>query len=161
MKPRMNSFSFRLRPYVLFFLVVCLSPFLARTARAECANRVSVGAGIVHRDTPSETKFTAGAVYECRLNAFWGVGGFFNHVFADPGFSVIGAPQLLLHPLGGDFFVAASPILEFGDRTGTHAGVRLSSRVPLPLGLFILVPSVAVDFINGGRHYWFSLGLQF
>jgi len=115
----------------------------------------------VHRDTPSETKFTLGADYECRRDALFGIGAFFNHVFADPGFSAIGLPQLLLHPIGGDFFVAGSPILEFGDRTGTHLGLRLSTRVPLPIGLFILVPSFAIDFINGGRHYWFGLGLKF
>ncbi len=149
----------------ILFFVFCLSIFAAAqstVAKAEgCEHRLGIGAGLVHRDSPSETKFTIGAEYECRRDALLGIGGFFNHVFADPGFTVIGAPQLLLHPLGGDFFVAGSPVLYFGDRTGTLLGVRLSTRVPLPLGLFILVPSFAMDLIKGGPNYWFGLGLQF
>lgn len=149
--------------FVLSFLALFLASFISGTARAEgCENRVGFGAGVIHRDTtPSATDFLIGADYECRLNPVLGLGGFFNHVFSDPSMTLIGTPQVFLHPLAGDFYVAASPLFQFGSGTGTHVGARLSARVPLPLGLFILVPSVAVDFINGYRHYIFGLGLQF
>lgn len=143
-------------------LVLFSSLFVFESAEAAgCVHHLGVGAGLVHQEEPSKTSFTLGAEYECRTNAFLGIGAFGSHVFSDPSFTLIGLPQLLIHPLGGDFYVAASPIMMFGDAYGTHFGARLSTRLPLPLGLFILVPSFAVDFIRGQRNYWFGLGLSF
>jgi len=139
-----------------FFFALSAAP---RAQASGCGHRLGVGAGVVHFDTPSETDFEVGAEYECRMDFLFGVGGFANYIFASPGVTLLGAPEIFLHPLGGDFYVAASPLLETGSAVGTHLGARLSTRVPLPLGLFILVPSFAIDFINGGRIYWFGLGI--
>ncbi len=147
--------------FALFFLTL-LGYGVSTPARAGgCGHRIGLGVGVVHRDTPSDTNFSIGGEYECRLNPIVGLGAFFNHVFDDPSYSLIGVPQILVHPLGGDFFVAGSPVMQFGSGIATKLGLRLNTRVPLPLGLFILVPSFAVDFIDGGRNYWFGLGLQF
>jgi hypothetical protein len=143
----------------LGILVISLcAMFLAQGAQA-CVHRLGVGAGLVHVEEPSSTSFEIGAEYECRMNPFVGIGGFGNHIFADPGVTLLGAPEVFLHPLGGGFYVAASPLVEFGDAVGTHVGARLASRLPIPLGLFLLVPSVAVDFVRGTRIYWISLGI--
>lgn len=126
---------------------------------AACGHRLGAGVGIVHTDEPSDTNVSIGAEYECRVNRFIGVGAFGDHVFSDPSFTLLGAPQILIHPLGGDFFVAGSPLFQFGGR-GTHVGSRLSMRLPIPLALFVLVPSFAVDFIGGHRNYWLGLGVS-
>ena len=140
----------------------CLTLLLAFAPRAEassCINRLGLGAGVVQQDHPDETSLAIGAEYECRFSRFWGLGAFADHVFATPEFSQAGAPQVFLHPLGGDFYVAFSPLLEFGTAIGTHFGTRLSTRLPIPLGVFTLVPSFAVDFIRGGHKYWLGLGI--
>jgi hypothetical protein len=144
-----------LRAAALAFALCAASPSPA----SACGHRLGVGAGLVHIEGPSMTKFEIGAEYECRLDAFLGVGGFGNYIFADPGITLLGAPEIFVHPLAGKFYVAASPLIEFGSSVGTHVGARLATRIPLPLGLFILVPSFAVDFINGTRIYWFGLGI--
>jgi hypothetical protein len=136
-------------------LVFSLSP----TAQA-CGNRFGVSAGVEHSTSPSDTNFEIGAEYECRLNGLLGLGGEANYVFSNPSIFLLAAPTVFLHPLLGDFYVAASPLFEFGSGgTGTHVGARLSTRLPLPLGLFILVPSFAIDFINSRNIYWFGLGI--
>ncbi len=142
---------------ILLLFIFLLSPY---SEAAGCIHRLGVGVGVVHQEQPSETNFSMGAEYECRASAFLGIGAFGNHIFSDPSVSLLGAPQIFLHPLGGDFYLAGSPIMQFG-AYGTHLGLRLSTRLPLPLGLFILVPSFAVDFIRGQRNYWFGLGLHF
>jgi hypothetical protein len=141
---------------IVSFLSLLSFPALA----AGCVHSLGLGAGIVVRDSNNETDFSVAADYECRLAALYGVGAIVNHIFSDPSTTVIGAPQLLLHPFGGELFVAGSPIVEFG-RGSTDFGVRFSTRVPLPLGLLTLVPSAAIDFIRGGRRYWLGLGLRF
>ena len=133
--------------------------FSTCASAAACGHRLGVGAGLVHFDHPSETDFEIGAEYECRMDLLLGLGGFGNYSFSNPGVTLLGAPEIFLHPLGSDFYVAGSPIIEFGSAVGTHLGLRLATRVPLPLGLFFLVPSFAVDFINGQRIYWFGLGI--
>jgi hypothetical protein len=140
-------------------LLAFLASFPAAARGKGCEHRLGAGAGLVHLESPSETDFEIGAEYECRFDLFLGLGGFANYVFADPGITLLGLPEVFFHPLAGDFFVAASPLLETGSAVGTHLGVRLATRVPIPLALFVLVPSFAVDFINGGRIYWFGLGL--
>jgi len=145
-----------MKALLLIFAALLFSP----EARAvDCAHRLGVSAGLVHQDEPSRTNVALGAEYECRIDAFLGVGAFFDHVLSDPSYTLLGAPQLLVHPLGGDFFVAASPLLEFGP-TGTHPGLRLSTRAPIPLSVLTFVPSFAVDFVNGRRLYWFGLGIS-
>jgi hypothetical protein len=136
-------------------LVVGLSP-----SAFACGNRFGVGAGIEHSTAPSDTNFEISAEYECRMNPLLGLGGEANYVFSNPSIFLLAAPTVFLHPLLGDFYVAASPLFEFGSGgIGTHVGARLSTRLPIPLGLFILVPSFAIDFINSRNIYWFGLGI--
>jgi hypothetical protein len=111
----------------------------------------------VHTEQPSGTNFEIGAEYECRMDPIFGLGGFMNYIFSDPSLTFIGLPEVFVHPLAGDFYVAASPLLETG--VGTHLGVRFATRLPIPIGIAILVPSLAIDFINGGKIYWFGLGI--
>lgn len=145
----------------ILFLLFAFFGIAKESWAAGCSHRFGAGVGIVHTDEPSDTNVSVGAEYECRINRLVGIGAFGDHVFADPSFTLLGAPQVLLHPLGGDFFVAASPLIEFGSGRGTHVGARLSTRLPIPLALFVLVPSFAVDFIGGHRNYWVGLGLAF
>ena len=140
-------------------LTACLLLSFASTAHA-CGNRFGLGAGVEHSTDPSDTNFEVGAEYECRMNAALGIGGAANYIFSNPSIFLLAAPTVFLHPLLGDFYVAASPLFEFGSGgIGTHVGARLSTRLPIPLGLFILVPSFAVDFINSQKIYWFGLGI--
>jgi hypothetical protein len=146
---------------VIYTLVLVFLSF-AGAPRAEagsCRHRLGIGAGVVHLDTPNETDFEVGAEYECRMDSILGVGGFVDYIFSNPGITLIGVPQMYLHPFGGDFYLAASPLLETGSAVGTHVGARLSTRVPIPIGSIAIVPSFAVDFINGGNIYWFGLGI--
>ncbi|MGZ3692953.1 MAG: hypothetical protein ACXWQO_01800 [Bdellovibrionota bacterium] len=144
------------KKYVFVFL-----PFLfaVNAEAAGCGHHLGAGVGIVHTEEPSQTSVSVGAEYECRVNPFLGIGAFGDHVFSNPSITLLGAPQLLLHPLGGAFFVAASPLFQFGGY-GTHVGSRFSTRIPIPLALFVLVPSFAVDFIGGHRNYWLGLGIS-
>lgn len=134
-----------------------LSPLAADAAG--CVHSLGVGAGVVIRDHSKETDFSLGADYECRKGPFFGWGAFANAIFSDPSTTVLGAPVLYFHPLRGDFYVAGSPILELGGGRSDW-GMRLSTRLPIPLGLLTLVPSAAVDFIRGGRRWWLGLGLR-
>lgn len=145
----------------LFSTFALLLIFGGSPSAKACGNRLGVAAGVVHIDQPSQTSFEVGAEYECRFDAFLGVGGEANYVFSDPSIFLLAVPTVFLHPLLGSFYVAASPLFEFGSNgIGTHVGARLSTRVPLPLGLFILVPSFAIDFINSQKIYWFGLGIS-
>lgn len=144
----------------LLFSFLFFTLFVSSSAWAGCGHRLGVGAGIVHIDSTDQTKFEVGAEYECRLNPLVGVGAFGNYIFSDPSITLVGAPEIFVHPFLGDLYVAGSPLAQFISGRDTHYGMRLAARVPLPLGFLILVPSAAVDFINGGRNYWFSLGIQ-
>jgi hypothetical protein len=140
-------------------LAVTLFVVVPHSAAFACGHRLGVGAGLVHVESPSSTNFEIGAEYECRVDAFLGIGGSGNYIFSTPSVTLVAAPEVFVHPLAGAFYVAASPLFEFGSGTGTHVGGRLATRIPLPLGLFILVPSAAIDFINGTRIYWLGLGI--
>jgi hypothetical protein len=145
---------------LLLFALAILSFLAAPAHAAGCGHHLGVGAGVVHLQRPSETDFDLGVEYECRMNPFVGLGGFGNYIFSSPGILMLGAPEFYLHPLAGDFYINASPILETGSAVGTHVGARIGTRIPIPLALFVLEPSLAVDFIAGGRIYWFGLGVR-
>lgn len=148
----MNKKIFLAIPFLIFLLT-------APAQASGCGHRLGIAAGLVHLDQPSGTHFEAGAEYECRMDPIFGLGGFANYIFSNPSVTFVGLPELFVHPLAGDFFVAGSPLMETGSEVGTHFGVRLSTRLPIPLGILIFVPSFAVDFINGGRNYWLGLGI--
>ena len=144
-----------------FFAILCiLMPlFLAPSAQADESNRLSGGLGVVHIDNPSKTYITLGAEYERRMNALFGLGGMFQYFFSDPSITQVGAPAVFFHPLGGEWFVSATPLFEF--TSGSNAvGSRFGTRIPLPLGPLLLVPTGAVTFIRGTKYYFFGLGIS-
>jgi hypothetical protein len=124
-------------------------------------NRLSLGVGIIQFQNPSQTYLEAGAEYENRFDAIFGIGALGNYIFANPWIAFLGAPELFVHPLAGDWFVSASPLIELGGGMASNLGMRLGTRIPLPMGVFTLVPSLALDFINGGHDAIFGLGIQF
>lgn len=141
----------------LLFLPAIFSTLNAANANYE--HRLAAGAGITHRENPSVTAFTLGAEYEYRFDPFLGSGVFANYIFSNPSIFLLGIPMVFVHPLAGDWFVSASPIMETSSGLDTAFGVRLGTRIPLPLGILIFTPTFSVDFIRGGRNYIFGLGI--
>ena len=143
---------------MLSFMAIVMGAALP--AQADYAqHRLSVGAGIVHLTYPSETDFALSAEYEYRFTPMFGAGVLGSYIFSSSGIAMLGAP-VFFHPFSGDLLFLAAPIVEFGSGITTQAGVRLGTRVPLPLGVLTLIPSFAIDFIAGGRDYIFGLGIQ-
>ena len=103
---------------------------------------------------------SSGAEFEYRVDSILGVGAFGNYIFANPGISLIGVPEVFVHPLGGDWYINAAPIFEIGTNIGTHVGLRIGTRVPIALGAISLIPQVAVDFIDGQRNLILGFGIQ-
>jgi hypothetical protein len=133
---------------------VFLLPGFAEASR----NRISVGAGIA--DLPNQTVFEISAEFEHRYDAFLGLGGTGEYVFSTPAIFTLAAPEVFLHPLGGRFYVSAAPVFQFVSST-TNTGVRLATLVPIPLGVITILPSAAVEFINGTHLYIFGVGIGF
>ncbi len=145
----------------LTFLALITHSSTSSTVHAELLeHRLSIGVGLVHLSNPSETDFEIGAEYEYHFQPLFGVGALGNYVFSDPSVALLGAPVFYFHPLAGDWWLSASPIVQFGSGRTTQVGARVGTRVPVPLGVVTLVPSLAVDFIGGGRNYIFGLGIQ-
>jgi hypothetical protein len=152
--------SFNLRTFSFLLPTVSLIAFFSfSSAQAEYQQRLSVGIGFAELKNPSSTDFEIGAEYEYLVDPLIGLGGFVNYIFANPGITYLGAPQISVHPFTTDFLVSASPIVEFGPNVGTNFGVRLGTRVPLPLGPISIVPTFAVDLISGGPDYIFGIGI--
>ncbi len=146
---------------MLFAIAFTLSTlFTCRSANAYYDYRFALGVGIAELNNSSETDLEVGAEFEYRIDALWGVGAFGNYIFSSPGISLMGVPEVFVHPLGGDWYINASPLLEIGSGIGTHVGVRVGTRVPIPLGVISLIPQVAVDFIDGQRNLILGFGIQ-
>ena len=121
-------------------------------------HRFGLSGALVHINNPDQTSFSLSAEYEYRMNALLGVGGQVDHVFSTPSLTRIAAPTLYLHPLLGDFYVSASPVLYLGSGN-TKLGARFTSRLPLSIGILSIVPVVGVDVIKGGPNYLLGLGI--
>jgi len=146
--------TFSPAPWVAL-LILCFTSF----AHADYSQRLSLGVGVVTQSNPSQTSFEIGGEYEYRAHPLLGIGVAGNYILSNPSITLIAVPDIFFHPLAGDWLVSAAPLIEFGSGTGTHVGTRLGTRVPLPFGPLTIVPSFAVDFINGGRNLWFGLGI--
>jgi hypothetical protein len=133
---------------------------LPTLAHADYSQRLSLGAGIITRNGTNETNFEIGGEYEYRVNEFLGMGAHGNYIFSGSGIWLIGLPEFFIHPFGSEWFVSASPIVEFGADIETKTGGRFGTRIPLPLGSLTLIPSFAVDLIGGSQNYTFGLGIQ-
>jgi hypothetical protein len=130
-------------------------------AQADYNQRLSIGVGAAQLSHPSQTEFELGAEYERRVNPFLGLGATANYIFFTPGITFLGIPDVFLHPLASELLVSAAPLMEFGADVGTHVGVRLGTRIPLPLGVISFIPEASVNIISGGPHYIFGLGIAF
>jgi hypothetical protein len=133
---------------------------LSSSARADYEQRISLGVGIAQLRNSSQTDLEVGAEYEYRFEPFLGIGALGNYIFADPGITFLGAPEIFFHPLATDWLLSASPIVEFGSEIETHLGIRLGTRIPIDLGALTLVPTFAVDVISGGPDLIFGIGIQ-
>ncbi len=141
-------------------IILASSGYIPSTYAAVGDFRLSGGLGIVTASNSSGTDLSAGLEFEYRMHEFMGLGGFGTYVFSNPGFTLVGLPEVFLHPLAGDWYVSAAPIVEFGGGLGTHWGARLGTRIPFSIGALSLVPQVSVDFINGGKLWSFGLGIS-
>jgi hypothetical protein len=141
-----------------FFLAFC---FLFSQAQADYVQRISIGAGIVSVRQPPQTFFEIGAEYEYRITKIVGIGALGNYYFSTPTIALIGAPEIFIHPFATDWLISTAPIVMFGSGIETSVGVRVGTRIPIPLGDITLIPTFAVDFINGGQNYIYGLGFQF
>lgn len=110
-------------------------------------------------DEGDESGFTLGLTYERRLSTLIGVGAFWEYAFGDFDKWSLGAP-LFIHPYRG-FRVALAPGLEHRDgedeflfRTGLGYEFELDER-------WIIMPEVAVDFVDGDESYVFGVSLGY
>lgn len=128
------------------------------SAHADYTQRLEFGAGVLFNS--SQAQFEIGAEYEYRLEPMWGLGAFGNYQFSSPGVMTVGAPEVFFHPFETEFYLSAAPIAEFGSGIDTEYGVRLETRLPIPLGAIDLIPTFAVELINGGPYYMIGLGIR-
>lgn len=139
-------------------ILVLLALFLPLSASAYYEHRVSLSAGIERYGSPASTDFLMGVEYEYRFMPLLGVGGIFEYLFANPGVTRLGLP-VFVHPLATDWLLLAAPIVEIS-ASNVSAGARFGTRVPIPLGAISIIPSIAVDFINGNENLIFGLGFE-
>ena len=139
-------------------IVASFFMLLPDTARAIGDNRFSLSGGVIVLTKPSRTVFQLGAEYEHRADAFIGYGLQGNYLFTTPGIGLLAAPMAYLHPIGTDWFIAAAPLFEFN--SGVTVGGRVSTRLPISVGIISFIPSGSVDFIGGRQNFIFGLGVQ-
>ena len=135
--------------------------FFPLSAQAFLGHRLSLGAGITQTFNPNETNFSVGAEYEYSIDPFLGIGASASYIFTTPGVTVLGAPEIFFHPLGGDWIVDASPIMILASGMDTKIGAHVGTRLPIPLGLVTLVPIIGADFFSGGHYLSFGVGILF
>jgi hypothetical protein len=141
-------------------LLLTASLFVSQASNADLGpHRLGIGVGIAQVGDSSHTYFAVGGEYEYRIESLFGLGTSFNYVFSDPNFMLLALPQAYLHPLGGDWYINAAPLFQFGGGLGTHLGFRVGTRLPLSLGVVSIIPQVNIDFINGGRNLLFGIGI--
>lgn len=149
-----------MKSLVLFIVTLFITFLSTIPAQADYTQRFSFGVGFVHSDNPSSTDFELGAEFEYRVDPMLGLGLQGNSIFSNPAIGLVGAPEIFFHPFSTEWFLSASPIIEFGSGVGTHVGERFGTRLPISLGALTLIPTFAVDLIAGRRNYWFGIGIQ-
>jgi hypothetical protein len=140
------------------YALVLLSIFIHEARADYYEQRFSLGVGIAQVNNPSQTSLEIGAEYEYRFAPMLGAGALVDYIFSNPSITYLGAPEVFLHPFATDFLLSAAPLIKISDTTSV--GVRLGTRIPIPLGLITLVPIFAVDLISGGPDYIYGLGFQ-
>jgi hypothetical protein len=143
--------------------IVALTLFVSTfslTASESHANRAQLGVGIVSMSNPTQTNFTISGEFEHRLDAFLGLGATGSYLFSDPGIGLIAVPEAFFHPLGGDWLISAAPLIAFGSSgIGTHVGVKVGTRLPIPLVAFTVIPEISIGFVNNWNLITFGLGI--
>ncbi len=139
--------------------ILLLTCFLTSSSHAKDFS-LHGGLGISKLSGSSSAFLTAGLEFEYKLIDFFGAGAFTNYIFADPHLAIIGFPQLYVHPLAGDWYLSASPVVRFGSGRNTEWGYRLGTRAPLELGPSLLTPVVSADFFSGNVSWNFGLGIS-
>ena len=142
--------------FLLFLITSCLFSY---DAAATYRDRISIGAGIIILESPSETDLEFTLEGEHRLRRWIGIGAEGSYFLTKPATTIVGAPEFFLHPWDGDWFISGSPIFVFN--SSTSVGVRVGTRVIIHLGIFKLIPSFAVDFINSRKNYLLGAGIAF
>ncbi len=144
--------------YFLIFLFAC---FLPDSANASYYNhRLNLGFGIAQTTSPSQTSLSISGEYEYRWDPYFGTGFLGSYIFSTPGFGLVGIP-FFFHPLEGDWFLGAAPLLGFSGSQPAQFGVRLETQLPIPLGVVTILPSVAIDFFaNGQQDFILGLGIR-
>ena len=130
-------------------------------AYANDAFNLSFSPGITQLNSSSEVNVELGAEYEYRVDQYLGVGVFGNYVFNTSGVTLLGVPEIFVHPWGGDWMMNASPVVELGTGAGPSIGARFGTRIALPLGPVALVPQASVDFYSSKKNLIVGLGIQF
>jgi hypothetical protein len=97
--------------------------------------------------------FTLGLDYEYRLSRWLGLGGMVDFVGSGDREYVVGIPVFLHATKRLTFELAAG--LERSDGS-SNALVRLGAMYGIPLGPVELVPTVALDFVDGDTVYVFG-----
>ena len=129
--------------------------------------------GGIHADTETEHEghesetheesvdaFSVGVDYEYRLNTIFGIGGFVEYAGGDLE-TIVSAPALFIHPVGGLKFIFAPGVEHTGDhnvflfRTGVYYDFFFDN--------FSVGPTLSVDFVDGEKIliYGVSLGYGF
>lgn len=145
---------------VLLFLSLFIFSQTNASAEVRDGNhRFGLTGGLIVLNNPTQTVFSISAEYEYQFNDFFGLGTQLAHVFASQSLTQWAVPTAYVHPLGGDWFVSASPIFYFVSGANTRTGARFLTRIPLNISVLTLVPTVGVDVIEGGPNY--IVGLSF
>lgn len=142
---------------VSFFLFFQVSYAVENPSDANGKSRFGLNGGLVVVN--ETTSFALSAEYEYQPTSLYGLGAQGNYVFASQAFTQIAAPMAFVHPLLGDWYIAASPVFYLSSNE-TKIGARLITRAPLMIEILSLIPVLGVDFIQGGPNYIFGLGIS-
>jgi hypothetical protein len=149
-----------LLPLLALALSTLVAPAPAAHAITIGSHRFSLTGGLVVLRNPDQTSFAIGAEYEYRAEPLFGFGGQASHLFGDISVTILSAPTLFVHPLGGDFYVTAAPVFYFVSGYDTRVGARFTTRMPLELSFLTMTPTFGVDVIQGGPNYILGLSLS-
>jgi len=139
---------------VLFSILLFVLPCHATDSGS---NRFGLNGGLVIVN--EKTSFALSAEYEYRPTSFMGFGAQGSYVFATAAFTQIAAPMLFIHPLLGDWYMAAAPVFYLSSASN-RVGTRFITRAPLIMDFLSLVPVLGVDLIEGGPNYILGLGIS-
>lgn len=146
--------------YLFLILSSCFIQFASATEtqpKDSGESRFGLNGGLVVVN--EKTSFAISAEYEYQPSSLYGYGAQGNYVFASQAFTQIAAPMVFIHPLLGDWYVAAAPVFYLSSDQN-RVGARFITRAPLMIEILSLTPILGVDLIQGGPNYIFGLGIS-